>query len=276
MILPLALFALTACEKDEGKDPDVPETHIISFESLKDFTGATAQLEKVVVTGLYSGGEHDNVFWGKRYAAESKFDFGNGYTADSKIYSGWLFSDADGLARFSSYYDSGEQWGWGEMDTWYGFVVSQNHLQNPDFTDYPQFSVWAGSGANGTSTFAVAYRYVPFEGDTTVMSSYATPTIEFAKPCTVKSFWVANSPLVYTYTAGTSVLTLTVTAYLDGVETGSRSITLLDEEKGIRIGDWTKVECGFDGKADRLVFMADGNSDFMPTYFCLDEIEIEY
>ena len=197
-----------------------------------------------------------------------------------RLHFGLLFADAEGIARFGSYYDNGEQWGYGmEFDVWNGFAVSRNYDNTAASADMAnQFSVWAAHGAEGTDTFLVGYspdlNWFDPVGDGT---PYMIPTIEFSQQCEVQSFWVANSTYTYpykSYTAENPTLVMTVTAYLEGEEVGSQDVELIGVSE--RLSDWTKVECRF-GTVDKLVFtVRSAEDDYFPTYFCLDEITVVY
>lgn len=272
----IAVSSMTACQNDDDDryTTDPVEPYVISFESLKDFNG-----NEPVFT-------EDGIIWGKSYAEEALYDWGEDWDDDEryspyKMYHGLLFSDDAGCAKFGSYYDNGEQWGYGiEFDVWNGFAVSRNYNKTADRSDLSnQFSVWATGGANGTDTFAVVYSpdlnwFDPVGAGT----PYQIPTIEFQKECEVQSFWVANSTYTYPYKSYASespVLTLTVTAYLAGKEVGSQNVELIGATE--KISDWTKIECSFGSKVDKLVFIVNcEDDDLFPKYFCLDEITVVY
>lgn len=277
LLFATSLLALTACEKSE---PAGGEPRTLSFESLVDFTGVPVTLGHAVVQG-YVNYEYDDVFWGKDYATDAVYDFGGGVTAAYKLYHGLLFADRDRTASFGSCYDNGQQWG-GTYDTWSGFVVSGNCDRTAASVDYAnQFSAWAGSGANGTSSFAVGCCST-YSAETDGLE-YAIPTVEFSSPCVVESFWVANSTVAYPYRSQTfddAYLRLTVIGSRGGRELYRRTVTLADASG--KISDWTRVVMSgtradaspYSARVDRLTFMVESNDEMYPTYFCLDEITV--
>ena len=269
---------LAACETVTDDDPfatcpDGKGEHVvISFESLTDCNGQAVVPGHATATGFIDN-EYDGVFWGKPYAKESKINVFGDQMADYMMYHGLLFSES--IAGFGSYYDDGMQWG-SPYDTWDGFVVSQICDKSASAVDYAnQFSAWATGGANGTRTFAVGYcpdtNYID-----TAATPYMIPTVEFSRECHVKSLWVANSTVAYPYvsTAENPSLTLCISAWHGTEQVGEKRVEMAGESG--KTDDWTKVECGFEGLVDRLTFSMQSDDELYPTYFCLDEIEIEY
>ena len=269
----IAALLAAACN-DNSDAPQTPRTHLISFESISDFNGNPAVPGHATATGFIDN-EYDGVFWGKPYAVDAKINVYGDVMADYKMYHGLLFSD--GIARFGSYYDDGMQWGTGvPYDTWDGFVVSQICDTSAEEVNYSnQFSVWASGGANGTKNFAVGY-YPDVNYIDTAATPYMIPTIEFATECEVRSLWVANSTVAYPYTpaAGKESLTLLITACLGGVKVGEQQIAMGGRDG--KLSDWTKVECAFGSKVDKLVFTMSADDELCPTYFCIDELTVVY
>lgn len=276
LFLSFAALSLAACESKDGDDDryttDPVEPYVISFESLTDFNGNALSFT-------------DGTVWGKPYAKDATYDFGEGWSNDDryvpyKMFHGLLFSDTAGVADFGSYYDNGAQWGYGEFDVWNGFAVSKNCDNTAEISDLSnQFSVWASGGANGTETFAVVYspdlNWIDPMGNGT---PYMIPTIEFRTECEVLSFWVANSTYAYPYKstfADNATLKLTVTAYLGDEQVGTQEVELIGVSE--KIEEWTEVECSFGGKVDKLTFIVKcPEDDYFPTYFCLDEITVAF
>ena len=277
--LSLALLSLTACGSNDDDDrftTDPVEPYVISFESqVCDFNGQAAVPGHASVDGYVGTNEYDGIFWGKPYAVDAKINIYGDVMSDYKMYHGLLFSE--NFARFGSYYDDGMQWGAGvPMDTWNGFVLSQICNREADSVDYAnQFSAWASGGANGTKTFAVGYcpdtNYIDVNA-----TPYMVPTIEFDDECEVQSLCIANSTVNYPYVpAGDNVSqTLLITAYNGKAQVGEMRVELAGESG--KINDWTKVECEFGGKVDKLVFSMLSDDELYPGYFCLDEITVVF
>ena len=273
-VLSVALLSLTAC--DTLEEFEASTTDVISFESrLYDFNGNTAMPGHTAVNGFIGTNEYDGIFWGKPYAADAKINVYDDVMSDYKMFHGLLFHE--GIAHFGSYYDDGMQWGTGvPIDTWNGFVVSQICDRGATSVDYAnQFSAWAAAGANGTKTFVVGYcpdtDYID-----TAATPYMVPTIEFSTTCDVKSLWVANSTVSYPYVPNGDdpSLTLLISAYNGKTQVGEKQVEMAG--KWGKLSDWTKVECAFGGKVDKLVFTMLSGDELYPTYFCLDEITVVF
>ena len=272
-----AVLMLAGCET--GTDDNNPTTcpgngepAVISFESFTDCNGEPAVLGHATATGFIDN-EYDGVFWGKPYAADARINVFGDTMTDYKMYHGLLFSES--IARFGSYYDDGMQWG-SPYDTWDGFVVSQICDKSASAVDYAnQFSAWAAGGANGTATFAVGY-YPDVNFIDTTETPYMIPTIEFTAECDVRSLWVANSTVAYPYVSavGDGSLTLVISAWHGTEQVGEKRVELAG--KSGKLDDWTKVEFAFGSKVDKLVFSMSSDDELYPTYFCIDEIEVEY
>ena len=279
-ILSLALLLLTACESNDGDDgrytTDPVEPYVISFESLVDINGKKVVPGHASVDGYVGTNEYDGIFWGKPYAEDASINVYDDVMSDYKMFHGRLFADSGKAAWFGSYYDDGMQWGMGTpMDTWDGFVVSQICDMSATAVDYAnQFSAWAAEGANSTNTFAAGYcpdtNYID-----TSETPYMIPTIEFASQCEVQSLLVANSTVTYPYTASAEAsLTLVISAYLGKTPVGEKRVELAGPAG--KLSGWTKVECSFGGKVDKLVFTMDTRDELYPRYFCIDDITVAY
>ena len=185
----LCVASVSACSDDEGEP--TPEYDVISFEPsehMVDVNGELVTLGDVEVVGGDAAATHHHVYWGKPYVDVygQLGQYGDTYLDLP------LFSTADENIWFGSYYTDSGSYKW---DTWAGFVLSQNYNTTATSHDYAnQFAVYAGSGANSSSTFAVSYSS-SMSGYT-----YTTPTIEFAvKPRTVAYLYMAPSTIPDSY-----------------------------------------------------------------------------
>ena len=251
------------------------EYDIISFEEeegMMDFVGSAVELGDIEVVGGSAAGTQHHVFWAKPYAAEYGDPDGiMGLELDCL-----LFSSADENVWFGSYYCDCTGWG-SQMDTWGGFVLSQNCNTTATSHDYAnQFSVYAESGANSGKTFAVAYCNGMMGG------AYSAPVIEFAKtPRTVAYLYMAPSTMLDSYykydltAARDRTFGFRITGSLNGESTGTVDVTLV-KNSTVEAG-WVKVDLSALGQVDKLTFAPEGinpNVDFDPVYFCLDEIAL--
>ena len=145
-LLLLSAAAFVACSNDDDDTPGPSVKYdVISFEpstGMVDPSGETIALGNVTMSlymnGAYVDHTYSNVFCGKPYAQGHNFD-------------DMLFSTADGMASFLSYYS-------GDYDAWGGIALAACPDKGSDAASLTQqFSVWADGGANGTSTYAVCY-----------------------------------------------------------------------------------------------------------------------
>lgn len=181
-----------------------------------------------------------------------------------------LFSTADGMASFLSYYS-------GDYDAWGGIALAACPDKGSDAASLTQqFSVWANGGANGTSTYAVCYdSNTPTESWPEYMTASGYPTITFSQPRTVDHFYIANSTYVYKWFGGaeTDLFKVKITGMKDGVEVGSTTETLVTPDS--KLDGWRKVSLASFGEVDWLVFKVQGINIYAdPSYFCIDEITL--
>lgn len=260
LLAALCAAALSACSDDKNDKPAV-EYNVISFENsehLADANGAEVSLGDVTMN-LYGIGSYtySNVFCGKAYASGADFD-------------GTLFTTADGSIRFDSYYA-------GSYDTWGGIALAASpDATAADASLTQQFSVWAASGANNTTNYAVCYdSNTPSEEWPEYMSKSGYPTIRFSKPRVVDHLYLANS--TYTCNSFTGAMDdlfeVKITGLKSGAEVGSTTVTLISGTT--RLEGWQRVDLATFGAVDQLTFKVTG-IDVMtdPTYFCLDEIAL--
>lgn len=181
-----------------------------------------------------------------------------------------LFSTADGMASFLSYYS-------GDYDAWGGIALAACPDKGSDAASLTQqFSVWADGGANGTSTYAVCYdSNTPTEAYPEYMTASGYPTILFAEPRTVDHFYIANSTYVYKWFSGaeTDHFEVKITGFKNDVEVGSTTETLVTPDS--KLDGWRKVSLASFGEVDKLVFKVQGINVYAdPSYFCIDEITL--
>ncbi len=262
LLLLFSAAAFVACSDDEKKDGPDPVYEVISFEPSKLLTadGKAVSLGDVTMNIWNLGGDYTyhNAFCGKPYATTADFD-------------DVLFTTANGSASFLSYYAS-------QFDAWGGIALAASPDMNP--SEQPitqQFSVWAGGGAEGTSTYAVCYdSNTPTEVSPEYMTASGYPTIRFSKACKVLNLWIANSTYVYNWFQGAAddLFQVKITGKKGGSETGSTTVTLI--EGNGKLSGWKNVDLQSLGEVDELVFKVQGidvTSD--PSYFCIDEIRLQ-
>lgn len=263
LLLLFSASAFVACSDDDNDTPKV-KYEVISFEpseGMVDPNGKAVALGNVTMSlymnGAYVDHTYSNVFCGKPYAQGHNFD-------------DMLFSTADGMAAFLSYYS-------GDYDAWGGIALAacpDTGDASPSLTQ--QFSVWANGGANGTSTYAVCYdSNTPTESWPEYMTASGYPTITFSQPRTVDHFYIANSTYVYKWFGGaeTDLFKVKITGMKDGVEVGSTTETLVAPDS--KLSGWRKVSIASFGQIDKLVFKVEGiNISTDPSFFCIDEIAL--
>lgn len=274
--LACAALTLAACSDDDENptpDPDpAPTVSVISFENaeaLKGVDGKDVVLADAVVESTFGlGGTWPEVYWFEHVTNYESFMKDDEWSG--KFYDGELFSAADGNARFGTNYSSSSY-----GDSWGGFSLSGNFTQTAPESGYPQFSVWAAGGANGTKRCAVGYNSA-YDGGPV----YALPTIEFDEAVTMRYCYLANTAVTYTYQptaveASDYYYKVTVEGSLKGVATGSAECTLVSGGKPV--ADWVKVDLTTLGEVDKVVFAVDSNERnaqglLVPAFFGLDEI----
>lgn len=264
-LLLLSAAAFVACSNDDDDTPGPSVKYdVISFEpstGMVDPSGETIALGNVTMSlymnGAYVDHTYSNVFCGKPYAQGHNFD-------------DMLFSTADGMASFLSYYS-------GDYDAWGGIALAACPDKGSDAASLTQqFSVWANGGANGTSTYAVCYdSNTPTEAYPEYMTASGYPTILFAEPRTVDHFYIANSTYVYKWFSGaeTDHFEVKITGFKNDVEVGSTTETLVTPDS--KLDGWRKVSLASFGEVDKLVFKVQGINVYAdPSYFCIDEITL--
>ncbi len=267
LLFAIAATLFAACSKDDETPAPTSNPNIISFEQsekMVDYKGAALTLGEISVAGGAVAATHNNVFWSKPYATVG---------ASMTTYDGLLFSDATQNVFFGSYFSNfSNTTPW---DTWNGFVLSSNYNNTATTMDITadQFSVWAAGGANGTKTFAAAYY-----GEPAFSGTYGTPTIEFAEPRIVKSLYIANSTVSYTYKSSlpkpNSYSVMITGEHSGDVGDKTTRVTLVDPSDNFKLSDWKKIDLSSWGKVDKIVFTAVSSDSMTPTYFCIDEIEL--
>lgn len=265
--IPLAIFACAACSDKADIPPPVPD-NVFSFEASErwlDIGGDAVTPADVTLVGGSVAGTYPNVFWANADGYPTSYVE---YTGN--VYDGILAVSAGGRVKVGSYYLDGTGWG-SRMDTWGGFVFSQNFNKTASTLDLKDhFCAWADSGASGTATFLAAYDM------TWAGAKYGTPTIEFATPATVESLWLANSTTVHAYESSKADYSFAVriTGYdAAGAESGSVECVLADASG--KVSQWTNVELVALGAVSKLRFRVVSNDAMAPTYFCLDEITLK-
>lgn len=270
----LAALAFVGCD-DDGNDAPKPQYDVISFEEsegMKALDGMPVTLGVIEVVGGSAASKHSKVFWAKPFAA----DYGDPDGVMGLTFDAPLFSTADDNVWFGSYYCDCTGWGT-QMDTWGGFALSRIYNMDAISFDYKnQFAAYTTSGANSTSTFAIAYCNGMMGGQ------YSNPIIDFAKtPRQVDHLYMATATMVGTYYKYDSTAPVDRTysyqiiGSLEDTEVGSVSVEMVTDSKPV--SGWVKVDLSSLGKVDRLVFKPQGlnpTSDFDPVYFCIDEIAL--
>lgn len=273
--------SVTACSDNNDDDLDLdldttPQSTTISFESgLVDPNGDVVALSDIDVEGGWSAGTYAGIFWGKPFnSVESVY---NEYTSlyyDTKLFDGLLFSnvDEDGtVVSFGSYYSDGANWG-SIMDNWSGFVLSNNDTSEyPDGEDYTQqFMVASPNSVYSNNVFLAAY--VGFGGD------YSTPTIELSEAKVIESLYIANSPLMMSYTPYDSAYTKEYSVLISGYNGGSeaiatKTVNMFNAAGECLVEDWTLVDLSdWTVAVSQIVFTVVADDAYAPTYFCIDEI----
>lgn len=244
----LASAAACACsDDDETPAPTQPEVITIDFEAAELGT--------------------DGYIWGKPMATEQDDTDWQGNPILSNLYYGSLYTEAD-ADIWTFFSDSGHTY-----DTWNGFVIS-NHtdMQTAGYTN--DKSVYATSGANGSSQFAVG-----FYGAWTAVP-HGIPVIHFTTPVTLRSAEVANSTYVYLYfrddvtTEEKPTFTLVATGYADdNTQTGQVKLNLVE---GTTISEgWQTMDLTRLGSVTKLEFTIECDDTMAPYYFCLDNLTYE-
>jgi len=187
------------------------------------------------------------------------------YGTECTVYYGKLAYDN---ASFSNTFN--ETWA-----SWSGFAFSQkNDKATAGFTN--QYSVYANSGANNSSKFAVSYA----PAESTPISNISFSTAE-----EVKKMWVNNSTYAAltmlngdTYTpkfkAGDWTL-LTITGFNGTTQKGKIECYLADYRNGKAelLSNWKELDLSSLGLVSNLEFIVTSSQSGVPSYFCLDNLE---
>jgi hypothetical protein len=194
--------------------------------------------------------------------------------ATNGIYNGTLYTE--GVASVDCYYTNG----WGS-DYAAGFTISGNFdRETAGYTN--QYSVYATSGYNGSSRFALAY-YDSYSASTG--NAGAIPTVNFAQTVTPQNVWVNNNTYAYLwwttgapdYAEAPAVedVTLTAKGYLAGELVGETSMLLVDATSKTYVGEWTKFDLSSLGSVDKIEFHYSCSNYLAPAYFCIDNLSYQ-
>lgn len=245
----LAFAALAFAGCSDSNDEEVPgaKTTVIDFE------GANLGAEGYI--------------WGKPQARLLTED-----DAESKTFGvGWLFFydvlyTEDDASFYSLFTDYG-----GTYDTWNGIVIS-NHtdMTTPDYVN--DKSVYATSGADGSSQFAVA-----FYGAWTA-APYGIPLVRFATAVSPKSVAVANTTYFYLYAKeATSVADVkgVITGYNGETKTGEVKFVMADQASGTVQSGWETLDLSSLGTVTSMTFTVESEDTSCPYYFAIDNLAYE-
>ena len=242
LLIALCCFGFTSCESEEDTDK------VITFEDVN--LGENGFWNGSDLSGTSSS---YNDSWGQM-VTEYAGEFTSGDLACNNKYNATYYS-------------------------WSGIACSSH--TNMDSVGYGnQYSVYATSGAGGSSKFAVVYP---------VDSSRCS----FNQETTVKSLMINNATYTYlaikegkdgynnqTKFAANDFYYITITGYnANGLKTGSKDYYLADFRSGKSFicKDWTKVNLEILGKVKAISFKltsSDMSYGFMdtPGYACIDNI----
>ncbi len=249
----LAFAALAFAGCSDSNDDEVPgaKTTVIDFE------GANLGAEGYI--------------WGKPQARLLTDDDAEGETfgAGSLFFYDVLYSEDD-ASIFSFYTDyAGLDW---NTDTWNGFVIS-NHtdMTTPGYVN--DKSVYATSGADGSSQFAVAY-YGAWTG-----SPYGTPLVRFATAVSPKSIAVANITYFYLYytqeAASVADVKGVITGYNGETKSGEVKFVMADQASGTVQSGWETLDLSSLGTVTSMTFTVESEDTMCPYYFAIDNLAYE-
>lgn len=190
------------------------------------------------------------------------------FGAGSLFWFDTLYAEAD--AGFLSLYSDYKGLYGSALDTWNGFVITNNtDMQTNDYSN--DKSVYAASGANGSAQFAVLY-YGAWTG-----KPYGVPTVKFVGGVKPQSVAVANTTLFYLYFKGETAPAAPVdvkgviTGYNCGNKTGKVEVTLADAS-GMVVADWETVDLSALGVVTSLEFTVETTDTRCPYYFAIDDL----
>jgi len=187
----------------------------------------------------------------------------------------WNGSDGSGsfttkVATFKNSYNSA-------WFSWSGFACSaKKDTKTAGWNN--QYSVIAGSGAEGSKQFALAYGTATLLCDSNSYGNFS-----------IKSAMITNSTYAYlevknggygkVFATG-DWFKVTITGYLNSIKTSSTDYYLADfrDGKAFIANTWNKVDLTSLGKVDKVTFSfsSSDNNDYgmkTPAYCCLDNIE---
>ncbi|MDD3079219.1 MAG: DUF4465 domain-containing protein [Paludibacter sp.] len=233
-------LAFTSCQNEND-----------TIQTVVDFEDVTLDS-----TGYWDGSDMQGT-----YQAE------NVWGADVTVYANTL--NTGNTVLYNSYIK--------EWYSWSGFACST--LTDSVTAGYTnQYSVYAGSGAAGSSTFGVIY-----DDAALICPADKNGTFE------VSSAMVTNSTYTYLYikngdngygasddskyAAGDS-LVLTITGYLSKQKTASVDYYLADFTSGKTFinNTWEQVDLSSLGQVDSVAFTFAASDSYAPTYACIDNI----
>lgn len=235
--------AVSACSSDDDNPQQPGQLTTIDFE-------------KAVLND-------EGYIWGKEMATEQDDVDWQGNPIRSNLYYGSLYTEAD-ADIWTFFSDSGHTY-----DTWNGFIIS-NHTDMQTSGYLNDKSVYAESGADGSSQFAVG-----FYGKWTA-EPHGIPVIHFTSPVQLQSAKVANTTYVYLYfrndiaEAEKPTYTLVATGYANDTKTGEVSLDLIKGKTMLE--GWQHLDLTPLGTVTKLEFRIDCVDEMAPYYFCLDNL----
>mgnify|MGYP000068155587 FL=1 len=246
-LMACAALAFAGCSDSDNEGAE-PKTYVVDFEdaNLGDEGFIWGKPEARLLTE--DDAESDYFGEGSLYFYDALYTEG-----DASFYS--LFTDYVGL-------------GWA-YDTWNGFVIS-NHtdMTTPDYTN--DKSVYATSGADGSSQFAVAY-YGAWTGD-----PYGIPLVRFATAVSPKSIAVANTTYFYLYytDGATSIADVkgVITGYNGETKTGEVKFVMADQASGTVQSGWETLDLSSLGTVTSMTFTVETEDTMCPYYFAIDNL----
>lgn len=241
-LLAFAALAFAACSDDEYNYFELPTSYTVDFEK--------ARLGD------------DGYIWGKPQAAEQDDTDYSGKPIKSNIFYGAIYAEKD--AQIISYYtDYGHTY-----DTWNAFVIS-NHTDMETDGFLNDKSVYAASGASGSAQFAVAYYSAWTPGGKGI------PSIKFASAVTPLSVAVANTTYTYLYlkSAGVDDVTVEITGYNCGIETGKVPVRLATKSPETIKSGWETVDLSSLGTVTSIDFAVLSADVMCPTYVAIDDLQ---
>lgn len=241
LLLAFAAFAFAACSDETYNYFELPSSYTVDFEAA--------------VLG------DDGYIWGKSQATEQDDVDYTGKPIKSNIFFGPAYAEKD--AQIYTYYtDYGHTY-----DTWNGFVIS-NHTDRTTEGFANDKSVYADSGANGSSQFAVAYYSAWTPG------GMGIPQIKFPSAVVPQSIAIANTTYLYLYLQNGSIVDVTaeITGYNCGVETGKVTVDLANKAAGTIKSGWEEVDLSSLGSVTSLSFAVLSADVMCPSYLAIDEL----